>query len=322
MSEKRRDFNAPCAKAVKNALPTPLTEKTVMDALRPDRPVLIAGPTASGKSALALRIASEQGGRIINADASQVYDCWRIVTARPGTEEEATAPHALYGHVAATASYSVGHWLREAAALLSESPRPIIVGGTGLYFMALTKGLAEIPPVSPEVRQRGDSLTRERMLQDLDSASLDRIDISNRARVQRAWEVLTATGRGLADWQNDTPAALLPLDAAQAIVFDAPKPWLNARIERRFDLMLAAGALDEARAVLPDYDPALPAHRAIGAPKLVSHLRGELTLDAARDGVIIATRQFAKRQRTWFRSKMKHWTHYTPQDCIDLHKTS
>lgn len=286
------------------------THSSILDTLHADKPVLIAGPTASGKSALALRIAAEQGGRIINADASQVYDCWRVLTARPSPEEEAQAPHALYGHVAATSAYSVGHWLRDVAPLLQNGPRPIVVGGTGLYFTALTKGLADIPPVTPDIRNTADAMTREDMIAGIDADTLSSIDTLNRARVQRAWEVLATTGRGLASWQADTPAPILPLSDAQGIVFDASKDWLNTRIAQRFDKMIEGGALDEVRAVLPVYDPALPAHRAIGAPELIQFLKGDVTLDAARAAANISTRQYAKRQRTWFRSKMGNWLRY------------
>ena len=280
--------------------------------LAPGRHVLIAGPTASGKSELALRIAETGGGVIVNADASQVYDCWRILTARPDPAEERRAPHRLYGHVAARAPYSAGHWLREVAALLDAGDRLVIVGGTGLYFSALTEGLAEIPPTPPEVRHDGDARPLDALVADLDPTTRARIDLRNRARVQRAWEVLTATGRGLAAWQDDTGDPVLPLHQAQAIVFDAGKDWLGQRIEARFDRMIAAGVLDEVRNVLPDYDPALPAHRAIGAPELVAHLRGWITLNEAREAAVIATRQFAKRQRTWFRNRMKGWRRLDP----------
>ncbi|MEP2642234.1 tRNA (adenosine(37)-N6)-dimethylallyltransferase MiaA [Roseobacter sp.] len=281
--------------------------------LCPLAPVLIAGPTASGKSALALAIAQRQGGVIVNADASQVYDCWQTLTARPTQDEMEGVPHHLYGHLPADAPYSVGHWLRELRPLLEAGPRPIIVGGTGLYFMALTQGLADIPATPPAVRARGDALSLGDMLAQLDPETIDRIDTANRARVQRAWEVQHATGRNLTDWQADTGTPMLATNHAQPIVFDTPRDWLNDRIERRFDLMLAAGALDEARTVLPTYDPSLPAHRAIGAPELIAHLRGDMTLPEARERAIIATRQFAKRQRTWFRSKMSQWRKFSPQ---------
>ncbi|WP_106203757.1 tRNA (adenosine(37)-N6)-dimethylallyltransferase MiaA [Aliiruegeria haliotis] len=273
----------------------------------PDRPVLIAGPTASGKSALALRIAETQGGVIVNADALQVFANWRVLTARPSVEEEARAPHRLYGHVAPRQGYSVGHWLREVAPMLDGQNRAIIVGGTGLYFTALTRGLVEIPEIPSHIRAEADAATHETMLQDLDTATRDRIDTANPARVQRGWEVLRATGRGLADWQDDTPPPLLPLARATPLVVDAPKEWLTPRIERRFDQMLEDGALEEARANLADWDPSLPSSRAIGGPELIAHLRGDITLDEARTAAQIATRQYAKRQRTWFRAQMKDW---------------
>ncbi len=287
--------------------------QSLIRGLSRDMPVLIAGPTASGKSALALEIAARHGGVIVNADASQVYACWRIVTARPSAEEEALAPHRLYGHVAAQTAYSAGHWLREVTPLLQGEGRPIIVGGTGLYFSALTRGLADIPATPAAIRAKGDALSLPDLLAALDAPTKARIDTANRMRVQRAWEVLIATGRSLSSWQDDTGAPEVPETQAHCIVFDAPKDWLNARIARRFDQMIAAGALEEARAVLPDYDPTLPAHRAIGAPELIAHLQGRISLDAARDQAVIATRQFAKRQRTWFRSKMRNWQAFSPQ---------
>ena len=272
-----------------------------------DQPVLIAGPTASGKSALALAIAEAQGGVIVNADALQVFANWRVLTARPSPDDLDRAPHVLYGHVPGDQSYSVGHWLRDLRPWLDQ--RPIIVGGTGLYFTALTQGLADIPPTPAGIRAEADALALNTLLAGLDSATADRIDRRNRARVQRAWEVLRSTGRSLAAWQDDTPPPLLPLDMCTPLLIEAPRDWLTPRIERRFDLMLAEGALDEARRNLPGWDPARPSARAIGAPDLIAHLQGELTLDEARDRAIIATRQYAKRQRTWFRARMKTWRH-------------
>lgn len=283
-----------------------------VDSVPPDLPVLIAGPTASGKSALALEIAARQGGVIVNADASQVYACWRVITARPSAEEEAQAPHLLYGHIEATAAYSTGHWLREVDAILAAPARPIIVGGTGLYFSALTKGLADIPATPADVRARGDHMEVADMLAGLDAQTVARIDCDNRARVQRAWEVQQATGQGLAFWQDQTPPPLLRPDACHRIVFDVSKDWLNDRIARRFDLMLEDGALDEVAAQQEQYDPSLPAHRAIGVPELMAYLQGTMTLDDARTRAVIATRQFAKRQRTWMRSKMADWHHFRP----------
>lgn len=285
-----------------------------------DRPVLIAGPTASGKSALALMVAERFGGAVINADALQVFANWRILSARPCPEEEARAPHHLYGHVAGDAEYSVGHWLRDVAPLLGGA-RPIIVGGTGLYFTALTEGLAEIPAIPPDIRVRGDALRRANlpaMVAALTPEDAARVDLQNPMRVQRAWEVYVSTGRALADWQAATPAPLVPLSSAHALLLDAPKDWLTPRIEARFDAMIAAGALEEARANLPRWDPAHPSSKCIGAPALIAHLRGEITLEAAREAAIIATRQFAKRQRTWFRARMRNWQCLRLPSAFDL----
>ncbi len=282
-----------------------------LDGIGRERPVLIAGPTASGKSALALEIADRLGGVIVNADALQVYANWRVLTARPGAAELARAPHRMYGHVAPDAPYSVGHWLREVAALLRGPDRPIIVGGTGLYLTALTRGLAEVPPIPPDIRAEADRRMAEHgagaLLADLDSATAAWIDGRNPVRVQRAWEVLRATGRGLAEWQRATPSPLVPRAQAQALCLHVAPDALAARIARRFDAMLDDGVLDEVAANLPGWDPRRPSSRAIGAPELVAHLRGQASLADARSAAIIATRQYAKRQRTWFRARMGDW---------------
>ncbi|MFY0691355.1 MAG: tRNA (adenosine(37)-N6)-dimethylallyltransferase MiaA [Paracoccaceae bacterium] len=282
----------------------------ILENIRPETPVLIAGPTASGKSALALEIARRQGGIIVNADALQVFDCWQVLSARPGADETAQAPHALYGHVSYRESYSTGHWLRDVAPLLQGGARPIIVGGTGLNFTALTQGLADIPPTPPAVRAEADAIapgTLRARLEAEDPVSAARIDLDNPARVQRAWEVLRGTGRGIAAWQDATPPPLLPLDQATGLVIDAPKDWLTPRIERRFALMLEGGALEEVRALRGDWDPTRPSAKAIGAPELMAYLDGNLTLEEATARAIIATRQYAKRQRTWFRARMADW---------------
>lgn len=271
----------------------------------PARPVLVAGPTASGKSALALAIAEAAGGAVVNADASQVYECWHVLTARPSAEEESRAPHRLYGHVSEKADYSVGHWLREVTAL--NGLRPIITGGTGLYFKALTEGLAQVPATPDAIRSEADQIPLETLVAELDPKTAQGIDLANRARVQRAWEVLRNTGKGLSHWQAQTAAPLMPLPDVTAFVLDVDRDWLNDRIARRFDAMITGGALDEVRTLLPRYDPSLPAHRAIGAPELIAHLRGETTLTEAKEAAIIATRQYAKRQRTWARGRMTGW---------------
>ena len=274
-----------------------------------EAPVLIAGPTASGKSALAMDLAARDGRVIVNADALQVYGCWRILTARPSVAEEAALPHALYGHVARDADWSVGHWLRAVAPLLD---RPVvIVGGTGLYLTALTEGLAEIPPVPPAVRAEAEARLAEggvaALIADLDAATAARTDLRNPVRVQRAWEVLRATGRGLADWQAATGPAILPPAQAERLLVMPDRDTAAARILHRLRGMVAAGALDEVAAELPRWDPARPSGKAIGVAEFAAHLRGETTLEEAILAAAIATRQYAKRQRSWFRGRMADW---------------
>jgi len=284
-----------------------------LSGLSREAPVLLAGPTASGKSALALELAARDGRLVVNADALQAYCNWRVLTARPSPADEAALPHALYGHVGPDAAYSVGHWLREVVPLLS---RPVvIVGGTGLNFNALTRGLAPVPEIPAQVRAEADARLRAggptggraALLAELDAETLARIDPANPARVQRAWEVMRATGRGLAAWQAATPAPALPLQRAEAVVLVPETDWLDRRIARRFAAMLAGGALEEAAANLAGWDPRRPSARAIGAAELIAHLRGETTLADAAAAAILASRQYAKRQRTWFRSNMGDW---------------
>ncbi|MEM8755531.1 MAG: tRNA (adenosine(37)-N6)-dimethylallyltransferase MiaA [Pseudomonadota bacterium] len=280
-------------------------------------PLLIAGPTASGKSALALAEAAK-GGIVINADASQVYAGWRVLTARPSAAEEAAAPHRLYGHVDPARRYSVGDWLRDIAPVLAEARadglRPIVVGGTGLYFDALTRGLAEIPPTPESVRAAiAERLAAEGLaalsadLSARDPATAAETDLRNPMRVTRALEALDATGRGLAAWRAETPPPLL--SKAEKVVILPERAALYARIDARFDAMLAEGALEEARAMAArGLDPTLPAMKALGAPELFAHLRGETTLEAAAEAAKQATRRYAKRQMTWLRGRMGDWT--------------
>ena len=272
----------------------------------PDKPVLIYGPTASGKSGLALDIAATQGGVIVNADALQVYQGWPILTAQPPAEDLAKAPHHLYGHLAYDAPYSVGDWLRDVTPYLN-GQRPIIVGGTGLYFTALTEGLADIPPTPAHVRSQADAIPLPDLIADLDGDTRDALDLNNRARVQRAWEVQTTTKRSIREWQAATPPPFLPLEACTALALLPDVEWLNDRIKRRFQMMLDAGALAEAEAMAPIWDPNAPSSKAIGAQDMIQLLSGDTTTDSAREAVIIATRQYAKRQRTWLRSRMKRW---------------
>lgn len=281
------------------------------------RAILIAGPTASGKSSLALALAERLDGEIVNADALQVYACWEVLSARPGAEDLNRAPHRLYGHVKAEAPYSVGHWQREVAALLADAERPvIIVGGTGLYFSALTEGLAEVPPIPEEVRAAGDALRLDggaealrAALAERDPVTLAGLDANNPARLQRAWEVIEATGTGLSDWQSRTTEPILPLGPdVIPVALDVDRDWLNARIRERLGMMVEAGALDEVRAwQKAGHSPDLPAAKALGRREFEAHLDGALPLEAALEEAAIQTRRYAKRQRTWLRSRMGHW---------------
>ena len=291
------------------------------------KPILICGPTASGKSALGIEIARKSGGCIINADALQVYDTWRVLTARPSEMDEQAVPHHLYGHVPLSQTYSVGAWLRDVSKVLeSIDRRAIILGGTGLYFSALTTGLAEIPETPSHIRTKGNEIRNAshgtefiEYLSIHDPETLAKTDKDNPMRLQRAWEVLQATGRGLASWQKDTPAPLISLTSASAVVLNSSPDWLNTRIAGRFDNMVAGGALDECKTVMQSgWEPSLPSSRALGARELIAYLRGECTLDEAKDSATIATRQFAKRQRSWFRNKMQDWQQVSLDDQTDI----
>ncbi|MEL6959699.1 MAG: tRNA (adenosine(37)-N6)-dimethylallyltransferase MiaA [Pseudomonadota bacterium] len=283
-----------------------------------DRPVLIFGPTATGKSGLALRIAAAQGGVIVNADALQVYQGWKVLSAQPTAEDCATAAHLLYGHLPFGAPYSVGDWLREVTPILEThkagGPRPIIVGGTGLNFTALTEGLADIPATPAKVRAEANAIPLPQLIADLDAKTADGLDLQNRARVQRAWEVQRSTGRSIRHWQDSTPPPLLPLSDCTAMALTPDVDWLNDRIARRFDLMMQAGAADEARAMLPRWDPAAPSSKTIGAAEMIAFVQGQIGSDSLKEAVIVATRQYAKRQRTWLRSRMKGWRHVALPD--------
>ena len=277
------------------------------------RHVLIAGPTASGKSALAVSVAQALDAVVVNADSQQIYRDWRVLTARPSAEETGGVEHLLFGHVGLDQEYSVGHWLAELRPLLAQPC--VIVGGTGLYFKALTEGLAEIPAAAPEVRTEAeallaaeglDALVARLRAEDPETAGL--IDTVNPRRVVRAWEVLRGTGTGLAAWQAATPAPDLPLSACRAVALTPERDWLYARCDARFDQMIAAGALEEARAVMAmDLPPEAPGLRALGAPELFAHLRGQISLSEAVDQAKMETRRYAKRQMTWIRNQMGDW---------------
>jgi len=288
--------------------------------------VLIAGPTASGKSALALELAQEAGGVVINADSMQVYRDLRIITARPAREDEARVPHRLYGHVDASANFSAGAWLNDAAKALEEAQAqgrlPIFVGGTGLYFKALTSGLSAVPPVPAEVRdgvrarlQRDGVEALHAELARIDPGAAERLKPRDRTRIARALEVIEATGRSLLDWHREGQPPLLAKDSFSALFLAPDRDELYARIDARFDAMLGAGALKEVgRLAARRLDPLLPAMKAHGVPSLIRHLRGELNLDEAATIGRAHTRQYAKRQFTWFRHQLPEFEWVKPAE--------
>ena len=289
--------------------------------------ILIAGPTASGKSALALTVAERHRGVIVNADSMQVYRDLRIITARPAPEDEVRVPHRLYGHVDAAENYSVGRWCQDVKAELDAAwaadKLPILVGGTGLYFKALTQGLSSVPPTPPEiraaVRARCDAgaTALHAELARRDPAMAARLRPGDRMRIARALEVLEATGRSLADWHRDGMPAILDPDRALKIFLAVDRAELQRRIDARFDAMLAAGALDEVRALdSRALDPMLPAMKAHGVPWLRRHLAGEISLEAAAEGGKLDTRRYTKRQVTWFRHQMPGWTWLEPDEAV------
>jgi tRNA dimethylallyltransferase len=286
------------------------------------RALLIAGPTASGKSAVALRLAERFGGTIVNADAMQVYADLRVLTARPSTAEERRAPHRLFGEVDAAENFSAGRWLERAREILADSRGPLIfVGGTGLYFRALTEGLSDIPRVPEEVRAavraeaEGEATPAlHATLAGRDPLTAARLRPSDRQRVLRALEVVAATGRPLAEFHGARQAPALPAGAWAGLFLAPERAALNARIESRFDEMLRESALDEVAALAArKLDPALPAMRAHGVPHLIAHLEGRLSLDEARALAVRDTRRYAKRQFTWARHQMPDFAWVAPE---------
>jgi tRNA dimethylallyltransferase len=280
---------------------------------------LIAGPTASGKSALALRLAQEIGGEIVNADSMQLYRDLRVLTARPSEEEEARAPHHLFGVVDAADGWSVGRWLEATKAVLANVKGPaILVGGTGLYFKALTEGLAEIPPVPASVRTAvearfdadGEAAFREALAK-VDPASAQRIAPGDRQRLVRAMEVSEATGKPLSDWQAETSGAV---GDWHAVVLEPARDVLYRRCDERLERMVEQGALEEVRALMArGLNPLLPAMKAVGVRELAGYLAGETTLPQALEAAQRETRRYAKRQMTWFRNQTPDWPRITAQ---------
>jgi tRNA dimethylallyltransferase len=291
-----------------------------------NKAVLIAGPTASGKSALALALAEQIGGIVINTDSMQVYRDLRVITARPTPEEEARVTHRLYGHVDAAINYSAGSYVEDAASMLAEARHagrlPIFTGGTGLYFKALTRGLSAMPPVAAEVRDAVrarlerdgvEALHAELALRDPEAAT--RLNLRDRSRIARALEVVEATGRPLADWHSEGQPPLLAEGTYQALFLVPARETLYARIDARFDAMLSKGALEEVEALAArGLEPLLPAMKAHGVPALIRYLRGEITRDDAATIGKADTRHYAKRQFTWFRHQLPEFQWLTPEE--------
>ncbi len=277
-------------------------------------PILIAGPTASGKSALALALAARNGSTIVNADSMQIYDAAPVLTSRPTADDLTRARHRLYGFVPAIEAYSVGRWLGDVSDLLATTDAPLIfAGGSGLYFNVLTEGFAEIPDLPTAVRarwrtasDRGVDLYAALARRDPEMAA--RLRPSDTQRIIRALEVIDGTGRSLAEWQSARSVPLIPLQSAIRIVVAPPRDVLYARIDARFDAMIESGALDEVRALAEmDLDPSLPLARALGVRPLMAHVRGGMSLDDAIVRAKTDSRRYAKRQMTWLRRFMRDW---------------
>lgn len=293
--------------------------------------ILIAGPTASGKSRLALELAESIGGTIVNADSMQGYSVLDVLTARPSAEEMRRAPHFLYGHVDPRTAYSTGAWLRDVIALSDRGrlsgTRPIFVGGTGLYFRALEEGISEMPGIPQNVRERwryeladkgADKLHRILMREDPRVAMM--LKAGDGQRIVRALEVLQASGRSILDWQADRGKPLIDRASASFVVVEPDRAELVARIDRRFDGMVGAGALEEVNALAAmKLDPQLPAMKAIGVRELSAALAGEIAMADAIERAKIATRQYAKRQSTWFRHQLSaHWQRLRQPDVSQI----
>ena len=286
--------------------------------------ILVAGPTGSGKSILALALAEKLGGAIINANSMQVYRDLRIITARPTREEEAFVPHRLYGHVDAAENYSVGRWCSEAAAMLADATGDhriaIVVGGTGLYFSALTRGLAAVPPIPREIWEKVRTrladegvaaLYTELTARDPEGAA--RLKPNDGARVTRALEVVLATGRSILAWHEENKPASVELSRVAKVFLMPERDELIRRIDTRFDVMMQVGAIEEVGALAARRVPAnMPIMKALGVPWVIRYLRGELTYAQAAAGGKLNSRQFAKMQATWFRNQLPEFVWVAP----------
>ncbi|MER9054670.1 tRNA (adenosine(37)-N6)-dimethylallyltransferase MiaA [Mesorhizobium sp. M0213] len=292
--------------------------------------ILIAGPTASGKSALALDLAERNGGVIVNTDSMQGYSVLDVLTARPGPAELARVPHFLYGHVDPSTAYSTGAWLRDVTKLIDDgtlSERPVIfVGGTGLYFRALTEGISEMPDIPKSIRDRWRYELQEqgavrlhRILLREDSAAGMMLKPTDGQRIVRALEVLDASGRSILEWQAARGRPLIDRSSARFFVIEPERAALVERIDARFDRMLDKGALDEVKQLsAPGLDPDLPAMKAIGVRELQAALAGAISFPEAIERAKIATRQYAKRQTTWFRHQLgPEWQRLRPGEGMD-----
>jgi tRNA dimethylallyltransferase len=289
--------------------------------------LLIAGPTASGKSAAALALATRFGATIVNADSMQVYRDLRILTARPTLDEERLAPHRLFGAIDGAINYSVGRWALTAGEVLANlGQRPVIfVGGTGLYFRAVTEGLSAIPPVPEAVRADVRIKAEGRVTPELhdqlaarDPGTAARLNPSDRQRILRALEVLDATGRPLVSFLGSRAAPILAPREWAGLYLAPDRAELGRRIDSRFDAMLARGALDEVAALMERrLDPALPVMRAHGVPHLIASLEGRLTQGEAASRSKLDTRHYAKRQFTWARHQLPGFRWVAPEEAVD-----
>ncbi len=288
--------------------------------------LLIAGPTASGKSAFAIAAARARGGVVINADSMQVYRELRVLTARPTEADEAGVPHRLFGHVSAAEPYSVARWLDEVSAEIAAAEEagllPVITGGTGLYFKALLEGLSPVPPIPDEVRSHWRAVAETLGTDDLhaelmrrDALTAAQIRPGDRQRTVRGLEVITATGRPLAEWQAIRGRPVVDMGSVAKVVISRPRDELYERCERRFRQMIREGALDEVRRVgAMQLDPALPAARALGLAPLLAHVAGEISQEEAVSTAVRQTRQYIKRQMTWLRRYMISWSFMNTQE--------